>query len=93
LAGLGFTKGVGFGDPKPAATALRGAQRLGRMLSMISTGSDTVLGNARIVLADRVIERGWIAFADSRIAEFGDVHVARDVPVVRSVWRERRRVA
>src|ERR1700759_4635775 len=39
---------------------------------MIATGSDTVLGNARIVLADRVIERGWIAFADSRIAEFGE---------------------
>jgi alpha-D-ribose 1-methylphosphonate 5-triphosphate diphosphatase len=39
---------------------------------MISTGSDTVLGNARIVLANRVIERGWIAFADSRIAEFGE---------------------
>ena len=39
---------------------------------MISTGSDTVLGNARIVLADRVIARGWIAFADSRIAEFGE---------------------
>jgi alpha-D-ribose 1-methylphosphonate 5-triphosphate diphosphatase len=42
------------------------------MREMISTGSDTVLGNARIVLADRVIERGWIAFADSRIAEFGE---------------------
>src|SRR6201995_1229978 len=39
---------------------------------MIATGSDTVLGNARIVLADRVIERGWIAFADSRIAEYGE---------------------
>jgi alpha-D-ribose 1-methylphosphonate 5-triphosphate diphosphatase len=39
---------------------------------MISTGSDTVLDNARIILADRVIERGWIAFADSRIAEFGE---------------------
>lgn len=39
---------------------------------MISTGSETVLGNARIVLADRVIGRGWIAFADSRIAEFGE---------------------
>jgi alpha-D-ribose 1-methylphosphonate 5-triphosphate diphosphatase len=39
---------------------------------MISTGSDTVLGNARIILANRVIERGWIAFADSRIAEFGE---------------------
>jgi alpha-D-ribose 1-methylphosphonate 5-triphosphate diphosphatase len=42
------------------------------MLEMNSTGSDTVLGNARIVLADRVIERGWIAFADSRIVEFGE---------------------
>src|ERR1700712_1559256 len=42
------------------------------MPQMISTGSDTVLGNARIVLADRVIERGWIAFADSLIAEFGE---------------------
>ena len=44
----------------------------GKMPEMNSTGSDTVLGNARIVLADRVIERGWIAFADSRIAEFGE---------------------
>jgi alpha-D-ribose 1-methylphosphonate 5-triphosphate diphosphatase len=42
------------------------------MLEMNSTGSDTVLGNAKIVLADRVIERGWIAFAGSRIAEFGE---------------------
>src|ERR1700738_4547203 len=33
---------------------------------------ETVLGNARIVLADRVIERGWVAFADGRIAEFGE---------------------
>src|SRR6201995_4923687 len=39
---------------------------------MIATGSDTVLGNARIVLADRVIERGWIAFAEGRIAEVGE---------------------
>ena len=36
---------------------------------MISTGSETVIGNARIVLADRVIERGWVAFADGRIAD------------------------
>jgi alpha-D-ribose 1-methylphosphonate 5-triphosphate diphosphatase len=42
------------------------------MLEVPSTGFDTVLGNARIILADRVIERGWIAFADSRIAEFGE---------------------
>lgn len=39
---------------------------------MTSTQSETVLGNARIVLADRVIERGWIAFADGRIAEVGE---------------------
>src|SRR5246127_1481671 len=37
---------------------------------MTSTRSDTILGNARIILADRVIERGWIAFAGGRIAEF-----------------------
>ena len=36
------------------------------------TRQETVLGNARIVLADRVIERGWVAFADGRIAEFGE---------------------
>ena len=39
---------------------------------MTSTGSETVIGNARIVLADRVIERGWVAFADGRIAEVGE---------------------
>ena len=39
---------------------------------MTSTKSETGLGNARLVLADRVIERGWIAFADGRIAEFGE---------------------
>src|ERR1700682_533676 len=39
---------------------------------MISTGTDTVLGNAKIILADRVIERGWVAFADGRVAEFGE---------------------
>src|ERR1700704_2585201 len=39
---------------------------------MISTKSDTVLANARIVLADRVIDCGWVAFSDGRIAEFGE---------------------
>jgi alpha-D-ribose 1-methylphosphonate 5-triphosphate diphosphatase len=34
--------------------------------------SETVIGNARIVLADRVIDRGWVAIADGRIAEFGE---------------------
>lgn len=32
----------------------------------------TVLGNAKIVLADRVIERGWVAMDAGRIAEFGE---------------------
>ena len=36
------------------------------------TRQETILGNARIVLADRVIERGWVAFVDGRIAEFGE---------------------
>jgi alpha-D-ribose 1-methylphosphonate 5-triphosphate diphosphatase len=39
---------------------------------MKSARSETVIGNARVVLADRVIERGWIAFADGRIAEIGE---------------------
>src|SRR5262245_2715898 len=34
--------------------------------------SETVIGNARIVLADRVIERGWVAWVDGRIAEIGE---------------------
>jgi alpha-D-ribose 1-methylphosphonate 5-triphosphate diphosphatase len=38
---------------------------------MTST-QETVIGNARIVLADRVIEQGWVAIADGRIAEFGE---------------------
>jgi alpha-D-ribose 1-methylphosphonate 5-triphosphate diphosphatase len=34
--------------------------------------SDTIIGNARIILADRVIERGWVAFAEGHIAEIGE---------------------
>jgi len=34
--------------------------------------SETVIGNAKIVLADRVIDRGWIAIANGRIAEAGE---------------------
>src|SRR6516225_800043 len=33
---------------------------------------DTVIANARIVLADRVIEQGWLALVDGRIAEIGE---------------------
>jgi alpha-D-ribose 1-methylphosphonate 5-triphosphate diphosphatase len=39
---------------------------------MLQIKSDIVIGNARVVLADRVIERGWVAFADGRIAEIGE---------------------
>ena len=39
---------------------------------MKAAPSETVIGNARIVLADRVIEHGWIAFADGKVAEFGE---------------------
>src|SRR5260370_32001562 len=39
---------------------------------MTSTRSETVIGNARIVLADRVIERGWIAFSDGRATGYGE---------------------
>src|ERR1700752_460236 len=33
---------------------------------------DTILTHARVVLADAVIERGWVAVADGRIAEIGE---------------------
>jgi alpha-D-ribose 1-methylphosphonate 5-triphosphate diphosphatase len=39
---------------------------------MNPTKSDIVIGNARVILADRVIERGWVALADGRIAEIGE---------------------
>ena len=38
---------------------------------MTSTKSETLIGNARVVLADRVIEHGWVACVDGRIAEIG----------------------
>jgi alpha-D-ribose 1-methylphosphonate 5-triphosphate diphosphatase len=34
--------------------------------------NETVIANARIVLADSVIEQGWIALAKGRIAEIGE---------------------
>ncbi|MBR1227819.1 MULTISPECIES: alpha-D-ribose 1-methylphosphonate 5-triphosphate diphosphatase [unclassified Bradyrhizobium] len=39
---------------------------------MSATKHETILGNAGIILADRVIARGWVAIADGRIAEFGE---------------------
>ena len=38
----------------------------------MTTRRDTVIGNARIVLAERVIEHGWIALVDGRVAEIGE---------------------
>jgi alpha-D-ribose 1-methylphosphonate 5-triphosphate diphosphatase len=35
-------------------------------------GADCILANARIVLADHVIERGWVAVSDGTIAEYGE---------------------
>jgi alpha-D-ribose 1-methylphosphonate 5-triphosphate diphosphatase len=34
--------------------------------------SETIIGNARLVLADRVIEHGWVALADGKVAEVGE---------------------
>ncbi|CCD84396.1 putative Metal-dependent hydrolase involved in phosphonate metabolism; PhnM protein [Bradyrhizobium sp. ORS 285] len=39
---------------------------------MSANMSDTVIGNARLVLADRVIEQGWVAMAGGRIADVGE---------------------
>src|SRR6201992_1279590 len=39
---------------------------------MSASKPETIIGNARIVLADRVIERGWVAAADGRIAGIGE---------------------
>ncbi len=41
-------------------------------MQMSATMSETVIGNARLVLADRVIEQGWVAIAGGRIAEIGE---------------------
>jgi alpha-D-ribose 1-methylphosphonate 5-triphosphate diphosphatase len=38
----------------------------------VTASNETVIGNARIVLADRVIEHGWVASANGRIAEYGE---------------------
>jgi len=47
------------------------------MHEMTSPKSDAVIGNAAIVLADRVIEHGWVAMADGRIAEIGEGNAPR----------------
>ncbi len=39
---------------------------------MNSERNETILSNARVVLNDRVIERGWVAIANGKIAEAGE---------------------
>lgn len=39
---------------------------------MNSEQNETILSNARVVLGDRVIERGWVAIANGKIAETGE---------------------
>jgi alpha-D-ribose 1-methylphosphonate 5-triphosphate diphosphatase len=39
---------------------------------MTSERTDAVFSNARVVLKDRVIERGWIAVVDGKIVEIGE---------------------
>ncbi|MFZ5738740.1 MAG: alpha-D-ribose 1-methylphosphonate 5-triphosphate diphosphatase [Pseudomonadota bacterium] len=42
------------------------------MNETMNNSQEMVLGNARLVLADRVIEHGWVAIADGVIAEVGE---------------------
>jgi len=39
---------------------------------MGSSNSEIVVGNGRVVLADRVIEQGWVAIAQGKIVEIGE---------------------
>jgi alpha-D-ribose 1-methylphosphonate 5-triphosphate diphosphatase len=39
---------------------------------MSPPSSETVLANARVVLADRVIDRGWVALVGDKVAEVGE---------------------
>lgn len=39
---------------------------------MTSERTEAVFSNARVVLKDRVIERGWVAVVDGKIAEIGE---------------------
>jgi alpha-D-ribose 1-methylphosphonate 5-triphosphate diphosphatase len=41
---------------------------------MKSAQHDCILANARVVLPDRVVEEGWLALANGKIAEIGEGH-------------------
>ncbi len=41
-------------------------------MTMTRTPDDLILTNARVVLADRVIERGFVAIANGKVAEVGE---------------------
>ena len=65
----------------------------------LHTVAHRMLGSA--AEADDVLQEAWLrlsradvgAVAPGKRADLIRVHVARDIPVVRSVWREGRRVA
>jgi alpha-D-ribose 1-methylphosphonate 5-triphosphate diphosphatase len=39
---------------------------------MSASSNEFIIGNAKLVLADRVIDKGWVAFAHGRVADFGE---------------------
>jgi alpha-D-ribose 1-methylphosphonate 5-triphosphate diphosphatase len=39
---------------------------------MNASSNEIIIGNAKLVLADRVIDKGWVAFADGVVAGFGE---------------------
>src|ERR1700761_4999742 len=59
-------------SPTGSSTSPRLLPRPEERCDKMSATTETIIGNARLVLADRVIEHGWVAFADGRIAEFGE---------------------
>src|SRR3569833_2327897 len=59
-------------SPIASSTSRRSRRRLEGKREMESTNSELLLGNARIILADRVLERGWVAIADGKIAGVGE---------------------
>src|SRR5580692_5286317 len=59
-------------SPTPLSTSRASARPRERRQDGEMTAQDCMLVNARLVLADRVIERGWVAVSDGIIAAFGE---------------------